>query len=190
MKYRLWMKPNKHCLFRQIRWIWENRAVWWIQYNTNNRIWRTNRAGAAQQIASWCEAAKEALAGCLLEYTGRIEVVRQKTNQCISLWQSRGHSTKSTSKVAMDWLTSYSVKILIYLFTHADAGLSSWPTGWSGLPLNPAINRQAVIKIHVEIIVYFVMISFIVKDSLNMRYFVKDSLNRERKLGLYVTGIS
>jgi hypothetical protein len=34
------------------------------------------------------------------------------------------------------------------------------------------------------------MISFIVKDSLNMRYFVKDSLNRERKLGLYVTGIN
>jgi len=99
--------------------------VWWIQYNTYNRIWRTNRAGAAQQIASWREAAKEALAGCLLEYTGRIEVVRQKTNQCISSWQSRGHSTKSTSKVVMDWLTSYSVKILIYLFTHADAGLSS-----------------------------------------------------------------
>ena len=59
-----------------------------------------------------------------------------------------------------------------------------------GLPLNPAINRQAVIKIHVEIIAYFIMISFIVKDSLNMRYFVKDSLNRERKLGLYVTGIN
>ena len=52
------------------------------------------------------------------------------------------------------------------------------------------LTLQAVIKIHVEIIAYFIMISFILKDSLNMRYFVKDSLNRERKLGLYVTGIN